>query len=291
MTKYACPLDQTMSQQIESFHKNIKCGPEYICTCCDQLWYRSSVTKCNLNLYEIDPINIVKLCLTGVKSINDIEWICSTCHSNLKEGKLPSCAKANKMTFPDKPEVLNLTILEERLVSPRIPFMQIRELPSGGQLSIHGNVVNVPANVNLTVNVLPRAVNESQTIPIKLKRRLSYKHHYQFQNVRPSKVLKAAQHIVHTSELFWKEGIQVSDSWLKTLNENYEEWSEFLEKPKTKMSNVVEDIYDTDMNKDEENTIVDQNNNRDNNDSDDDWSEETTSIRSYGYFVTRTRHG
>ena len=105
------------------------------------------------------------------------------------------------MAFPEKPDVLkNLTPLEERLISPRIPFMQIRELPSGGQLSIHGNVVNVPADVNSTVSVLPRPVNESQTIPIKLKRRLAYKHHYQFQNVRPSKVLEAARYLVRNSE-------------------------------------------------------------------------------------------
>ena len=102
-------------------------------------------------------------------------------------------AKANQITFPEKPDALkNLTPLEERLISPRIPFMQVRELPSGGQLSIHGNVVSVPADVNSTVSVLPRPINESQTIPIKVKRLLSYKHHYQFQNVRPSKVLAAA---------------------------------------------------------------------------------------------------
>ena len=87
---------------------------------------------------------------------------------NLKAGKLSTCAKANKMTFLEKPDVLkNLTPLEERLISPRIPFMQVRELPSGGQLSIQGNVVNVPADVNSTVSVLPRPINESQTIPIK----------------------------------------------------------------------------------------------------------------------------
>jgi len=165
------------------------------------------------------PQNILTLCLTGVKSISDTEWICSTYHSNLKEGKLPSCAKANKMTFPDKPEVLNLTVLEERLISPRIPFMQIRELPTGGQLSIHGNVVNVPADVNSTVNVLPRPVNESQTIPIKLKRCLSYKHYYQFQSIRPCKVSEAAKYLVRTSKLFQNEGVQVADNWLNTLNE------------------------------------------------------------------------
>ena len=36
--------------------------------------------------------------------------------------------------------------------------MQVCELPSGGQLSIHGNVVNVPADVNSTVSILPRPI-------------------------------------------------------------------------------------------------------------------------------------
>jgi len=71
----------------------------------DQLWYKSSVVKCSQD--------VVKSCLTGFKSVNDSEWICITCDSNLKKGKLPSCSKANKMEFPDKPEVLNLTSLEE----------------------------------------------------------------------------------------------------------------------------------------------------------------------------------
>ena len=165
----------SVSKAIELFHQNISVGPEYVCTCCDQLWYRSSVTKCN-PLYQSCSREILDLCLTGLESIDDTEWICGTCHSNLKVGKLPTCAKANKMTFPKKLDVLKyLTPLEERLISPRIPFMQVRELPSGGQLSIHGNVVNVPADVNSTVNVLPRPINESQTIPIKLKRRLGYK--------------------------------------------------------------------------------------------------------------------
>ena len=47
------------------------------------------------------------------------------------------------------------------------------ELPRGGLLSIHDNVGNVPADVNSVVNSLPKLVNESQTIPIKLKSKLS----------------------------------------------------------------------------------------------------------------------
>ena len=34
---------QKMAKVIEAFHDNIKCGPEYVCTYCDQVWYLSSV--------------------------------------------------------------------------------------------------------------------------------------------------------------------------------------------------------------------------------------------------------
>ena len=228
---------------INLFHKNIKCGPEYICTCCDQLWYKSSAVKCNANTYKACSQDLVESCVTGIKSVENTEWICRTCDSNLRKGKLPSLSKANKMGFPKKPDLLDLTPLEERLISPRIPFMQIRELPRGGQLSIHGNIVNVPSDVNSTVHCLPRPINESQTIPIKLKRRLSYKHHYQFQNVRPKKVLDAAQYLVNTSDLFKREGIEVQNAWLDNISlqsSAHEEWSEFVENSDTWSNNDLQ---------------------------------------------------
>lgn len=38
-------------------------------------------------------------------------------------------------SFPKSPPELDLTPLEERLVAPRIPFMQLREKLQGGQLT------------------------------------------------------------------------------------------------------------------------------------------------------------
>lgn len=225
---------------INLFHKNIGQGPEFICTCCDQMWYKSSVIKCDANRCKTCSQNIVKSCVTGFQSVNDTEWICVTCDSNLKKGKVPSCSKANKMGFPDKPDLLNLTPLEERLISPLIPFMQIREIPRGGQLSIHGNIVNVPSDVNSTVHCLPRSLSESQTIPIKLKRRLSYKHHYQFQNVRPQRVLDAAKYLVETSDLFKDEGIEVQNTFINDINSsNSEDWQEFVQNPSEKMNKIL----------------------------------------------------
>ena len=81
-------------------HKNIAHVPEYVCTCCNQLWYKSSVVKCDVNKYKVCSPEVVESCLTGFKSVDDTEWICMTCDSNLKKGKLPSCSKANKISFP-----------------------------------------------------------------------------------------------------------------------------------------------------------------------------------------------
>jgi len=175
------------------------------------------------------------------------------------------------MQFPQRPEVLNLTQLEERLISPRIPFMQIRELPRGCQLSIHGNVVNVPAEVNLTVNSLPRSLNDSQTIPIKLKRKLTYKHHYKFQNVRPKKVLDAAKYLADTSELFKAEGVTIKENWIDTLVQNDGEMQELIENDKESVNNEISNESAVN-NETDESTSSKANNNCLNSDNDN-WCE------------------
>ena len=115
-------------------------------------------------------------------------------------------------------------------------YANIRELPRSQQLSIHGNVVNAPADVSSTVSTLPGSIDESKTIPMKLKGRLNYKHHYQFQNVRPRKVLEAAKFLVKRRELFQNEHIKAQENWLDNadtrgndiLANQTDGWKEFL---------------------------------------------------------------
>ena len=45
-------IRHAMPKVIQSFQDKITHGPEYICTCCDQLWFRSSVSKCNSIKYS-----------------------------------------------------------------------------------------------------------------------------------------------------------------------------------------------------------------------------------------------
>ena len=212
---------------VASFKKSLQIGPEYVCTCCEQLLYRSSVLCCIPSRYNFCDGKITHICLNGIKSVSNREWICRTCNLSLLKGKMPSCSKANLERFPEKPKCLNLTPLEERLISPRIPFMQIRELPRGGQMRIHGGIVNVPADVSSSVNKLPRLISESETIPVKLKRKLSFKHYYSYESVRPNKVLAAAQYLSQNSLLFQSEGVSVDDEWLDKIETDRSQWSEF----------------------------------------------------------------
>ncbi len=130
------------------------------------------------------------------------------------------------MGFHDVPEELQLNELEERLVSLRIPFMQIRELPRGGQVSVKGNIVNVPTDANKVATSLPRRVNDSDTIPVKLKKRLSHKSHNFSQNIRPNKVMKALMYLkAHRKE--WQDaGITIDEDWYKQLSDDEKEFIE-----------------------------------------------------------------
>lgn len=121
----------TIDHCIEHFLQKVSEGPIYVCSCCHQTWFQKSVVKLN----NISLTQSVAECLTGYKSINNEEWICNTCLSTLKKGKVPKLSVRNGMQWPEKPSELNLHPLEERLISLRIPFMQIRELPRGRQLS------------------------------------------------------------------------------------------------------------------------------------------------------------
>ena len=155
--------------------------------------------------------------ITGLVSAEGKQWICKTCSNSLKSSKTPKLAVSNGCSFPHKPPELNLYPLEERLIAQRIPFMQMRNLPRGGQLSVKGNVVNVPVDICPTVASLPRNMNETETIAVKLKRKLQYNKHEDSQNVRPVKVLGALHWLLQQSALY--TDVQIDQAWLPTYQE------------------------------------------------------------------------
>ncbi|XP_060603886.1 uncharacterized protein LOC132756767 [Ruditapes philippinarum] len=201
---------------IRKFHKLVSVGPDFVCSSCTQTFFKHSVRTANTL-----PNEVRRKFLSNIKSVDSEEWICLNCWTSLKKEKTPKFWLHNGLRFPIKPDELQLTDLEERLVSPRLPFMQVREMPRGGQLNLRGNVVNVPASVSNTIKSLPRMLNEDETIMLKLKRKLAYKHHVAFENIRPNKVFDAAKWLVSNSALFRSEGIVVNETWLDQPQEAF----------------------------------------------------------------------
>ncbi|CAM4490552.1 unnamed protein product [Leuciscus chuanchicus] len=196
--------DPTVLRALHVFREVIKQGPTYVCTCCARALFSNQVKSCDRERYQKNP-TAASVCLTGnyVHVCSDCpdqcplenrktEWICHCCHNTLMRGLIPDIALANKLQFaPIPPELCDLNVLERHVIAKYIPFAKIVTLPKGQQRAIKGAVISVASEVETTVNSLPRPRSESQLLTVKLKRRLCYKGHYQFQTLNMQKVLSA----------------------------------------------------------------------------------------------------
>ena len=148
----------------------------------------------------------------------------TTCRKDIVSNKVPNLSLSNGLAFYEIPDCLKtLTELEERLTSPRIPFMVIRSLGSCKQFGLKGNLVNVPMNVDTNVSVLPRGFSDTHTIQLKLMRQMKNKNAFMYETIRPKIVHTAVKYLVE-QELYKDEGIVISDNWLKQYpkeSENY----------------------------------------------------------------------
>ncbi|KAE8751645.1 hypothetical protein FOCC_FOCC001493 [Frankliniella occidentalis] len=171
--------------------------PTIICICCAQLFFKkSTISECKLKVPS--NLDITEICTYRCHlTENEKGDICTTCANNIK-----------------KDELKGLSNLEERLVSARIPFMQIRELGYQKQLGLRGNCVNVPIDINKTVTCLPRMDSEDDTLLVQLMRRMSDKNPYAYEHVRPERVFNAAKLLVNT-ELYKKHNITLNENWLQ----------------------------------------------------------------------------
>ena len=91
--------------------------------------------------------------------------------------------------------------------------MQIRALNSGGQFSLKGSVVNVPAEIEQTIHALPRLRKKLETIPVKLKRMKEFKHAVTTENIRPLAVMAALRTLSNASQLYNEAYISIDDKW------------------------------------------------------------------------------
>ena len=138
--------------------------------------------------------------------------------------------------------------LECRLLAPRLAFQKLMQAPRGRQFKILGNVVNVVAEVSNTVNVLPRLPSDTGTIKVNLKRKLQYKSSAMSFNVRPHKVIQAANWLINNSSLYRQEGITVNQVWGVEYRDNCLVDERNIENEHKGLQNIVNSCVNTSSN-------------------------------------------
>ena len=99
--------------------------------------------------------------------------------------------------------------------------MKMVAISCGKQCAIHGPAVNVPTDPQPICSLLLRLPSQAQMVPMKLNRKLSYKGHYMYEYVRPTKVLAALEWL-KTHNLLYKN-IVIKTAWFHDAAENEED--------------------------------------------------------------------
>ena len=142
------------------------------CSVCDRLWPDTSLRVVTRECYDI-----LRESFPGEDVVKF--QVCTNCSQTLRKGKIPNMSRSNGFKYPPRPTHLPpLDPVGLRLISPRLPFMQIRRLRIEGGYGIVGQIVNVPVDVDEMVSCLPRQLNDDYAINVNIKKCLFHKSTY-----------------------------------------------------------------------------------------------------------------
>ncbi|KAA0701445.1 ATP-dependent DNA helicase PIF1 [Triplophysa tibetana] len=228
---------------MQQFLDLVKDGPDFVCCVCQRLLFKHQVLKCKRDYYFKKGVaSTADKCITEeylhkcnktcvmpcqwLDTARGMLWICYTCHYKLNKDQMPvECATNNLRVDPIPPELACLNSLEQHLIALHLPFMKMLALPKGGQNGVHGPVTCVPANIVQTSNLLPLSSMQGSLLPVKLKRKLTYKGHYKYQFV-DSMHIRQALKCLKQINVHYKD-VEFNEVW---LNEFCREGSEVVGK-------------------------------------------------------------
>ncbi|WAR15763.1 hypothetical protein MAR_005868 [Mya arenaria] len=179
-------MTTSVQSALINFKRAIKAGAVYECNSCARLMFRRSViTYVNSKYRNKELIENIDSFRKGEAT----NWICQTCESSLKRGSMPSLCLLNNLSLESVPDELKcITSLELQLVSQMLPFMKVIALHTGAQHKLSGQVVLVPADLSKVATSLPRNTASAQIVTLALELRVSDKHPYHQQIIRPAYV-------------------------------------------------------------------------------------------------------
>ncbi|XP_055623676.1 uncharacterized protein LOC129767083 [Toxorhynchites rutilus septentrionalis] len=182
------------------------------CSVCDRLWFTNDLKPITANAGRF-------LLESGHFESVEGFMICQTCRCSLQRGTVPNLSTSNGFRYPSyPPDLPPLNPICERLISPRLPFMQIRRLRRAqGSYTIIGQVINIPVDVDEMVRELPRELEDDHAFNVCIKKHLVHKSHYLSGFVKKSDVKKWLEFLI-TKPLYRREGIVLNQQRLEALH-------------------------------------------------------------------------
>ena len=230
---------------MEEFREKVRDGPDFVCCCCHRLLFKNQVLSFDREVLirSLAAASVADMCISEEYLHRCDEqcavpcqlavsrgglWICFTCRSKISRGKVPAESWMNNLQLdPVAPELGCLNSLEQHLIAIHIPFMKMLALSKRGQNGIHGPVMCVPADIVQTTNVLPRSSMEGSLVQVKLKRKITYKGHYEFQFVDTLHVIWALEYLKSTN-VYYKD-IDFNEEWVNEFCRQVDEEKEELD--------------------------------------------------------------
>ena len=106
--------------------------------------------------------------------------------------------------------------------------------------------MNVPVDIQPTINSLPRNMGQSGTIALKLKKRLAYKSCDISENIRPLAVICALHYLMNNSEMYKLSGMQIDKDWINEIHNSTEEIIEDEDDIAEQKQDMVAENHDSD---------------------------------------------
>ena len=179
----------------------------HACSVCDRLWFKDDLKLPSSGHEEILTKIIPNIPKANIK-------VCNTCVQALNKNNIPLMSTYNGFKFPEIPHDLPaLDLISERLISPRIPFMQIRRLRHvNGQYGIYGQIINVAVSVNTMVKSLPRNIDDDYCINVHIKRKKIHRSSY-LHGIVNKRTIKTWLRFLVPSPLYTMYDIKIDDSF------------------------------------------------------------------------------
>ena len=178
-------------ERLQDFLSSIENVCIFLCVCCNRRCFDTNIFKYNeqfIASIEENYPDLLKRCVQSISesgSVQGKQYICRTCKNYLKRGKMPPMSTRNGLDIVDLKDSngnkIELSELEATLIAKNILFMKIFHLPKSRWSAVKDKTVNVPIQddaVLQTVSNFPRMPSEAGIIPVKLKRKITYKQYH-----------------------------------------------------------------------------------------------------------------